>query len=667
MLDQENYYFSIIDTIVVALDIEGKITFLNKKGYNILGYEEGELIGKNWFETSLPSYIKNEEYRIYKSLMKGENAIVRYFDNLIITKKGEEKIISWYNTVLKDVKGNILGTLSSGNDITERKKMEENIKKITRSFKMLSEANLLLSTADSELELFQKLCNTIVETGGYRLAWLGLVQHDEEKSVIPVAHAGFEEGYIESLNVKWANTERGQGPTGTCVRTKTYFIAKNILTDPRYLPWRETVNKHGGLISSISMPIMIENDVIATLSIYSVEDDIFDPEEVALLSDMATNLSLAIEKKRLLEQSQEEINKERDYLLNIFGAISDGIYIVNENEDMQFVNPILVKQFGSWEGKKCYSYFHNREGVCPWCKNQRVFAGETVHWEWYSAKNKKTYDLLDTLLINPDGTKSKLEVFRDITERKAIEQQKLYHEQLLKSSQFKSEFMAHMSHELRTPLNSIIGFTDVILERISGEINEEQDKYLTNVKSSALLLLDLINDILDIAKIESGKVELFIENVLLSQIIEQIKTMIKPIYEKKKLIFDIPEIANETIIRVDRLRFKEILFNILSNAVKYTQEGSVKLEISESEAFWTFSIIDTGIGIKEEDFELIFQDFKRVQSAYVVAIEGTGLGLSLTKRLIEHHGGNISFTSEFGKGSTFTFTIPKQSPGGEKL
>jgi signal transduction histidine kinase len=143
--------------------------------------------------------------------------------------------------------------------------------------------------------------------------------------------------------------------------------------------------------------------------------------------------------------------------------------------------------------------------------------------------------------------------------------------------------------------------------------------------------------------------------------------MIKPIYEKKKLIFDIPEIANETIIRVDRLRFKEILFNILSNAVKYTQEGSVKLEISESEAFWTFSIIDTGIGIKEEDFELIFQDFKRVQSAYVVAIEGTGLGLSLTKRLIEHHGGNISFTSEFGKGSTFTFTIPKQSPGGEKL
>jgi signal transduction histidine kinase len=240
----------------------------------------------------------------------------------------------------------------------------------------------------------------------------------------------------------------------------------------------------------------------------------------------------------------------------------------------------------------------------------------------------------------------------------ALNQEKLYQEQLLASSQFKSEFMASMSHELRTPLNSIIGFTDVILERISGEVNEEQDKYLNNVKSSALHLLDLINDILDIAKIESGKMELKIVEIPLSQLINQIKTMIKPMYEKKKLTFEIPNITNETVIRVDRLRFKEILFNLLSNAVKYTQEGCIKLEFSEDDTYWNFAVIDTGIGIKEEDFGLIFQDFKRIKSARVAAIEGTGLGLPLTKRLIEYHGGNISFTSEFGKGSTFTFTIP---------
>jgi len=225
-----------------------------------------------------------------------------------------------------------------------------------------------------------------------------------------------------------------------------------------------------------------------------------------------------------------------------------------------------------------------------------------------------------------------------------------------------------MSHELRTPLNSIIGFTDVVLEQISGEINDEQEKYLTNVKSSAQLLLDLINNILDISKIESGKVELKVVNVPLKQVIDQINTMIKPMYEKKKLKFEIPDIANETVIRVDRLRFKEILFNLLNNAVKYTQEGSVKLEFSEDPNYWQFAVSDTGIGIKKEDFGLIFQDFKRIPSADVTSIEGTGLGLSLTKRLIEYHGGNISFTSTFGKGSTFTFTIPKtfqDSAGGE--
>jgi signal transduction histidine kinase len=243
----------------------------------------------------------------------------------------------------------------------------------------------------------------------------------------------------------------------------------------------------------------------------------------------------------------------------------------------------------------------------------------------------------------------------------ALEHEKIFKEKLLISSQFKSEFMASMSHELRTPLNSIIGFTDVILERISGEINETQDKYLNNVKSSALHLLDLINDVLDIAKIESGKMELHLEDVKLSKIFRRINTMIKPIYEKKNLKFEIQEIDKEKVIRMDRLRFKEILFNLLSNAVKYTKEGSVKLEFSEFENNWKFDVIDTGIGIKEEDFDLIFRDFKRIRSEYVQSIEGTGLGLSLTKKLIEYHGGRISFTSIFGKGSTFTFTIPKTS------
>jgi PAS domain S-box-containing protein len=248
-------------------------------------------------------------------------------------------------------------------------------------------------------------------------------------------------------------------------------------------------------------------------------------------------------------------------------------------------------------------------------------------------------------------------ISRDFTEFN--EQQNLYQEQILKSSRFKSEFMASMSHELRTPLNSIIGFSDILLEKFYGDLNERQYHYVGNVRSSADHLLDLINDILDISKIESGKMLLYIQDIPLIQIIDKIEFSFKPELEKKNLKFTKMGLNSEQIIKADPVRLQEILSNLVSNAVKYTIEGEIMLEIVEFDDSWKFHVKDTGIGIKEEDYDLIFQEFQRIQSEYVANTEGTGLGLLLTKKLVELHGGNISFTSEFGNGSIFTFTLPK--------
>ncbi len=248
-------------------------------------------------------------------------------------------------------------------------------------------------------------------------------------------------------------------------------------------------------------------------------------------------------------------------------------------------------------------------------------------------------------------------IARDVTE--ALEQRMQYQEQLIKSSQFKSDFMASMSHELRTPLNSIIGFTDILLEKFYGDVNEKQDHYLHNVKTSAEHLLNLINDILDISKIESGKVELHFKDFNLVNLVSQIKIELKPFYKKKKLKFNSIGIKKDTIIHADPIRFKEILLNLLSNSVKYTKKGWIKLDFTEDNENWNFKIIDTGIGIAKDDYEIIFKEFKRVKSDYVNSIEGTGLGLMLTKKLVELHGGHITFTSKLGEGSIFSFTIPK--------
>ncbi len=228
-------------------------------------------------------------------------------------------------------------------------------------------------------------------------------------------------------------------------------------------------------------------------------------------------------------------------------------------------------------------------------------------------------------------------------------------------SQIKTEFMSTMSHELRTPLNVIIGFTDLLLEKLYGELNKDQVKFLNNITSSATHLLNLINDILDISKIESGKINLNIQQSKLFEIIDPIIATIKPMYEAKDLKFNIQGLNKEQIIAVDPIRFKEILYNLLSNAIKYILQGEISLNIKDSEKYWKFDVIDTGIGILKKDYHLIFKDFQRIDSKYIKSIEGTGLGLSFSKRLVNLHGGDIWFKSIFKKGSTFSFTIPKNA------
>lgn len=242
----------------------------------------------------------------------------------------------------------------------------------------------------------------------------------------------------------------------------------------------------------------------------------------------------------------------------------------------------------------------------------------------------------------------------------SFEQQKLYLDQIVKSSQFKTEFMATMSHELRTPLNAIIGFADLLLEGIYGQMNEDQLEFITDIKTSAEHQFAMIQHILDISKIESGQITLNIQKFSLNNMVDQIKSSLKPLIGKKDIKVKTKGLEEEKFIYADPIRFKEILLNLLSNAIKFTIEGKITLTIKEKYNHWLFKINDTGIGIARKDFPLIFKEFKRVDSTFVRSVPGTGLGLSLTKRLIELHGGEISFTSMLGAGSTFTYSISKK-------
>ena len=228
------------------------------------------------------------------------------------------------------------------------------------------------------------------------------------------------------------------------------------------------------------------------------------------------------------------------------------------------------------------------------------------------------------------------------------------------ADRLKSAFLATMSHELRTPLNSIIGFTGIILQGIVGPLNDEQKKQLNMVRGSAQHLLSLINDVLDISKIEAGQLQMADEDYDLRHTIEKAVESARPLADNKglELICAIsPEIQTMT---GHRRRVEQILLNLISNAIKFTEKGSVKIECETEGDNVTIRVIDTGIGIKIEDMETIFKAFQQVDSGMTRKYEGTGLGLSISKRLVELMGGQIRVTSLWGAGSTFSFSLPKE-------
>jgi len=228
------------------------------------------------------------------------------------------------------------------------------------------------------------------------------------------------------------------------------------------------------------------------------------------------------------------------------------------------------------------------------------------------------------------------------------------------ADRLKSAFLATMSHELRTPLNSIIGFTGILLQKMVGPLSEEQEKQLKMVQGSARHLLDLINDVLDISKIEADQIVLFKEEFDVGESMQRSLDKVRPMADKKGLqlswTIDPPEIK----LFSDRRRVEQILLNLLNNAIKFTEQGQVDLTCRAEDEWMVFSVSDTGIGMKPADLELLFKPFKQIDSGITRQYEGTGLGLSICKRLVELLGGQISVESEYGKGSTFRFTLPRK-------
>jgi signal transduction histidine kinase len=236
--------------------------------------------------------------------------------------------------------------------------------------------------------------------------------------------------------------------------------------------------------------------------------------------------------------------------------------------------------------------------------------------------------------------------------------------QLRAATEAKSAFLAHMSHELRTPLNAIIGFSDLLIGGIGGKINNKQRQCLEDILSSGKHLLSLINDILDLSKVEAGKIDIRPESLRLADVVDDAVTTVKTMIDESRHELAISIAEDLPPVYGDRNRLKQILLNLLSNAIKFTPDGGeLYLETSRKGYFCQISMVDNGIGIRKEDQTCIFEPFTQLDTQPGERKQGSGLGLALTKQLVELLGGKIWVESEYGKGSRFSFTIPLAENG----
>jgi len=273
-------------------------------------------------------------------------------------------------------------------------------------------------------------------------------------------------------------------------------------------------------------------------------------------------------------------------------------------------------------------------------------------------------------------------VIRDVSDRKLAEEQikslnlsleqrtrdlavinselEIRNREVEKANRLKSNFLATMSHELRTPLNAIVGFADLLARQTAGPLTQKQDRFVRHIKESSRHLLALIDDILDLSKIEAGRLDLKFESFPLTVAADEVLSTLRPLAAAKEIDLTIA-LTPDLALHADRVRVKQILYNLLSNAIKFTPaRGSVRLAARSIKAVVQISVIDTGIGIPFEEQEAIFETFHRCSTSTQEVCEGTGLGLSITKLLVEQHGGRVWVESEPGRGSQFHLTLPNK-------
>lgn len=601
----------------------------------------------------------------------------------------------------------IIGVAVLAQDMTERKRADDALRRLNRELRAITNCNAILMRAEDEQSLLEGICRIICDEAGYRMAWVGYVEHDDGKTIRPVAWAGVEDGYLAQAGITWADTQRGRGSCGTAVRSGESVSVQDFGTDPLAAPWRESALQRG-YRSSISLPLKNESEnTFGILTVYSTEPNFFTPDEKRLLEDLAGDMAFGIriqrariERKRaddallFVAQRGWQASGEDFFvaLAQFLGEILDMDYALIDriDEEPGMAETVALYAKGAiapnlryeLKGTPCENVMGRRLCVYPH-SIQQLFPEDAL-LPGMGAESYIGIPLWDSTglpigLIAVMGTKPipddapvtqllQLVATRAAAEleRKRAEEhdRKLNQEleqrvadrtaELEQANKELEAFSYSVSHDLRAPLRIIGGFSQILLNDYAGKLGDEGTSLLNAVRDNTNRMGRLIDDILSFS--HTGRGGLTRSDIDMEKIAREVFEELPTAVADGKVQLEIDPLPR---IQGDSAMMRQVFVNLLSNAIKYSrlkENPMIKVGGSLEGAEAIYYVRDNGVGFDMQYVDKLFEVFHRLHR--LSDFEGTGIGLAIVKRIVSRHGGRVWAEGKVNHGATFYFALP---------
>ncbi len=689
-LRESEYRFSLLfQNAAVGISLatlDGRPLAANEATLRMSGYEPEELSQINLTDT----YTNPDDRVRIIDMLRRDGRV----NNQEVRLKRKDGTLYWVNMTLDTLtfEGQE-AMLVTFEDITERKRSQERVSYLNAVLRGIRRVNHLITQESDRDRLIQGACNSLIEPFGYANAWIARMDHAGQ--IITVASAGFNGAFVR------LDQRIRQGASPTCVRQTLDDTGVVVIHDPSVDCPDCSIVSACRREARLSIRLAHGDRIYGVIAVAVDASFVDDAEVQRLFAETARDLASALYKIDLEEERQRtenELRTSQERLITAMRAgklawwemdVANGIMVSDDQKALMlgfepdhFVGAhhsaftdLLHPDDCERTLQAMRDYLH---GVADSYDAEYRIKTQSGAWRWFHDYGQITQRDADGRPLRITGvvvdvtdrqeTALALQRTLDKLEERVAERTRALSDanaELARAARVKDEFLANMSHELRTPLSAVLGMTEVLRDGIYGPLNERQNTALQSIDESGQHLLELITDILDVAKIDAGRTVLDFAAVNVQEVVNASFHLVIQQARKKQLHLHCECDPAITALYADARRLKQILVNLLSNAVKFTPtEGQIGLEVTgdvEHSAV-RFSVWDTGIGIAPDHLQHLFQPFYQVDSGLARSYEGTGLGLSLVVRLAEMHGGSVDVESQVGAGSRFTVILPWRKP-----